>query len=475
MRGSATARRTAIAAALLPLAAAACGGSGSSLVLSRSNPKNLVPNPTFDRNLDFWQAYGSASLKRSTLIHRAGAASAEAVAGLSGTMYGVALPRVVGDPLRGSRYALTFWAKGPRNLPLVATAGSGGFPPAAAKTFFLTGRWQRLRLKGRLATADRSSLGIYLLRRNAVGPNDHFYIDAVTLRLLRAGSTSSTETLAASAGASPVPTGPAKTMRIPYRPTGDYLDWGTGPDTWQLDSAGIPVVYYGPKIGLRHNPVTTAEYGLWRLGRWGTTFSGADLAAARKQANWLVATQDRRSGKWFYTFPYPSYQLASHWSSALAQGLAMSFLTRMWRTTHDTAYLQRAVTAVRPLERPLRGGGLADSLRGHLWFEEYPSHPPTHVLNGFMFTLLGLYDVHHWIPASPAGRLFRDGVESLAFALPLFDAGSGRQYYDLRQLVGRRAKVASGPYLPLDVQLLRALNSVAPHPVFRRYIKRWSP
>lgn len=73
-----------------------------------------------------------------------------------------------------------------------------------------------------------------------------------------------------------------------------------------------------------------------------------------------------------------------------------------------------------------------------LWFirryEEYPTSPASFVLNGFIYSLLGLYDLNATVPASlsrDAGHLYEQGMISLKKMLLLFDTGSGT-IYDLR-------------------------------------------
>lgn len=39
------------------------------------------------------------------------------------------------------------------------------------------------------------------------------------------------------------------------------------------------------------------------------------------------------------------------------------------------------------------GGVLATFLNKYHWYEEYPTQPASFVLNGFIFSLLGLYDL----------------------------------------------------------------------------------
>lgn len=69
-------------------------------------------------------------------------------------------------------------------------------------------------------------------------------------------------------------------------------------------------------------------------------------------------------------------------------------------------------------------------------YEEYPTTPPSFVLNGFIYSLLGLYDLNSTAPSNigrEAGQLFNQGMLSLKKMLLLYDTGSGTSY-DLRHL-----------------------------------------
>ena len=47
----------------------------------------------------------------------------------------------------------------------------------------------------------------------------------------------------------------------------------------RFDSDGVPLLDYLGDIGLRHNPIAIAQYGLARFNRWCRTASAEDKAA----------------------------------------------------------------------------------------------------------------------------------------------------------------------------------------------------
>lgn len=158
-------------------------------------------------------------------------------------------------------------------------------------------------------------------------------------------------------------------------------------------------------------------------------------------AEWFVQHQDDDTGGW----PNPVRrkltgfnELKQGWYSAMGQGHAISLLARAYyHSSGDERYLNAAFKGLKPFRIPSRQGGVLARFMGKFdWYEEYPTTPASYVLNGFIYSLLGLYDLSIIGPADNKGTmeavvLFRQGMISLKKLLPLFDTGSGT-YYDLR-------------------------------------------
>ena len=74
------------------------------------------------------------------------------------------------------------------------------------------------------------------------------------------------------------------------------------------------------------------------------------------------------------------------------------------------------------------GGVRAVFLKEYVWYEEYPTQPSSFVLNGFIFSLLGLYDLAEAARdanvKSDAGQLYADGLRSLKALAMLYDTGT---------------------------------------------------
>jgi len=143
---------------------------------------------------------------------------------------------------------------------------------------------------------------------------------------------------------------------------------------------------------------------------------------------------------------------------------------RAYIESEEVSYLESAIQALHLFEVPSNEGGiLAKFMNSELvWYEEYPTNPSSFTLNGFMYSLLGLYDVLTTLKQKTdyqssfrkSERLFSDGLSSLQKLLPLFDTGSGT-VYDLRHFTMQTSpKVARWDYHSTHINLLYTLSTV---------------
>jgi heparosan-N-sulfate-glucuronate 5-epimerase len=176
-------------------------------------------------------------------------------------------------------------------------------------------------------------------------------------------------------------------------------------------------------------------------------------------------------------FPMPhTFPLAAPWHSSLAQGEAASLLVRAATALGRLDLADLAVRAVSSLIES-DSGLIAVTPDGPV-LQEYPSTPPAHVLNGWITSLWGLYDV-----AFPAGggeptaaraaaaEAFEAGVATLAARLDLYRTPIGWSRYDLYP--HPLTNVASPFYHRLHVGHLRRLNALAPHELFTQTADDW--
>lgn len=145
-------------------------------------------------------------------------------------------------------------------------------------------------------------------------------------------------------------------------------------------------------------------------------------------------------------------------------------------------YLSAALNATKPFHQLAKDGGVqAVFMDQYKWFEEYPTNPPTFVLNGFMSSLIGLYDlwkvagkVEGTAAAKDAETLFKEGFKSLHAMIPLYDTGSG-SVYDLRHFTAKQApNLARAEYHVTHLNQLATFCSVFPDDaLLKRVYTRW--
>src|SRR6185503_2851415 len=97
---------------------------------------------------------------------------------------------------------------------------------------------------------------------------------------------------------------------------------------------------------------------------------------------------------------------------------------RAHQQTEDARFLDAAVRAFSSFLRPTATGGVTFSdTRGDVWIEEYLVSPPTHILNGFLWALWGVYDYCVATSDPRARELFDRAVNTLVRNLNSYDLG----------------------------------------------------
>jgi len=220
--------------------------------------------------------------------------------------------------------------------------------------------------------------------------------------------------------------------------------------------------------------VATCQAGLASYERFLAGDGDDWLTGAIAVGRWLVDQQTRggsQDGGWQHTGAYAhTFDLRPPWLSAMAQGEGASLLVRLYLETAEESFAEAARRALKPLARPTEGGGVQALLDGRAFPEEYPTSPPSFVLNGAFFALWGCYDVWLGLGDEDAGRAFREGVETLAVNLHRWDTGYWSRYDLYPHPV---VNIASARYHRLHVNLLRAMSRIAPRSEFAEALGRF--
>lgn len=222
----------------------------------------------------------------------------------------------------------------------------------------------------------------------------------------------------------------------------------------------------------RANHVTVAQLA---LGAWQRREDDASWLEVFAEGATRLAASLEDDGGLPYLFAMPhTYTIDPPWYSAMAQGQAASVFVRAALTLGDERFADAAELAIQPLTTE-DSSIVARTPEGPV-LQEYPTRPPSHVLNGWIFALWGLYDVAALTNGNgPSGRearrAFLEGTAALVRRLDLYDAGLGWSRYDLYP--HRLLHVASPFYHSLHVALLQATADLSGKQALRDKAAAW--
>jgi heparosan-N-sulfate-glucuronate 5-epimerase len=254
---------------------------------------------------------------------------------------------------------------------------------------------------------------------------------------------------------------------MPFLEKADY----PGP----YDRHGIPLLDYQGSLGRQYNPIAIAQFGLGNFNAY--CRSGEDERRTKflAVADWLVANlEPNRAGLhvWNHHFDweYRSW-LRAPWQSGLAQSQGISVLVRAHEETGNATYLESARMAFQPFRKEIPDGGIVYvDERGDSWLEEYIVSPPTHILNGFMWAMWGVYDYLLATEDTVAQRIFEASARTLRNHLARYDLG----FWSLYEQSGTWLQMVASPfYHRLHIAQLRVMHFLTEEALFLHYADRW--
>lgn len=243
------------------------------------------------------------------------------------------------------------------------------------------------------------------------------------------------------------------------------------------DKNGVILLDYYGDIGRQYNPVAIAQYGLGNFNLYLKTKEKKYLDIARKQGDWLVKNLEKNKfglKVWMHHFNWTYKKiLKAPWYSALSQGSGISLLVRLYKETNKGEYLNKAKEALESMFVEIKDGGVKYiDKKGNVWLEEYILYPdsPTHILNGFIWALWGIWDYYLITKDERALKLFNSCVKTLKENLSRYDIGFWSLYDLSRQLL---KTIASFFYHNLHIVQLKIMFKLTKEPIFEFYAKKW--
>lgn len=247
----------------------------------------------------------------------------------------------------------------------------------------------------------------------------------------------------------------------------ERLSW----DIMSMDPAGVPRARIR-LAGVVYKPAYIAWWGLVQLGHFLRHHDEASRESFLKQVDWLeshAVVRAHGSVVWTNNFDilHGKTFLKSPWISAYDQGLVISALVRGYRLTRRPHLLELLQGAAQVFSLDVCEGGVREPLSSGALYSELPGQGVPGIQDGFMSSLLGLYDLCVETGDPAVGKLFADGIMGLRAMLPVWDYRKRWSWY------GSRAYLCPPAYHWLNRLLLEVLGRLTSDPVLAEYADAW--
>ncbi|HTU83312.1 MAG TPA: D-glucuronyl C5-epimerase family protein [Candidatus Acidoferrales bacterium] len=258
--------------------------------------------------------------------------------------------------------------------------------------------------------------------------------------------------------------------------TGRYfVEWDPGHGVYGEDWDGGPFDGEGVLLSgsaRRYHPIRIAQFALHRFGVW---LDSGDPAARRDflaQARWLRDAQRPDTGLYHFEFPWSKYGAGAGWTSAMAQGEAISVLLRADTLEPSNGWSAAAIGAARPFAREIGHGGVVWRGGDDVFLEEIANQHAPHVLNGCIFALWGIWELQARTGDAGLAGVVASTVATLLRWLPRFDTGWW-SLYSLMADAGGQPHVATLKYHEFHIAQLSVLAKMFGERAFEDVAQRW--
>ncbi len=163
------------------------------------------------------------------------------------------------------------------------------------------------------------------------------------------------------------------------------------------DAEGIPFHQHRQTHGMNYSPTRVAIYGLAHWNRFRYTKNNYSKNCFLKTAQWLARTDD---GIWVHHYDWYTLEtIKAPWLSSISQGMGISVLCRAYVLTGDSHYLDIAQHAFMSFAIDCQHGGFQSRLdtTGDVFWEEAPCEHPFHILNGYLFGVIGMIELRRLV------------------------------------------------------------------------------
>ena len=241
------------------------------------------------------------------------------------------------------------------------------------------------------------------------------------------------------------------------------------------DGKGIPLLNYHGIIGKQYNPIAIAQYGLGNLNLYLESDDTSKLDKFYLVADWLVQNLEKNKKNVFVWNHYFDFEyrdtLVSPWYAGLAQGMGISLLARAYKLSGNQKYIECIKKAWISFTKTVDEGGVIyiDKEKNY-WIEEYIVDPPTHILNGFIWAMWGVYDAWKILNLDGAEDLFNKTCKTLKNNITKYDFN----YWSLYEDSGTKMKmIASSFYHSLHIVQLKIMYKITKDIAYLDMAQQW--
>jgi lantibiotic modifying enzyme len=163
------------------------------------------------------------------------------------------------------------------------------------------------------------------------------------------------------------------------------------------------------------------------------------------------------------------YNLEDGWVSGMYQGQAISLFLRAYQLFNDDEYLEIAKKAFVFFDINYEDGGAKRiDENGYLWYEEYPTDPPSYVLNGYVYAIFGLVDYYRVTKSNHAKELFDSCVVTLVNNVHKYD----KWYWSIYDQ--KKEQLVSYYYQKnVHIPLMGILYQLTGNELFKKHELKW--
>jgi len=205
------------------------------------------------------------------------------------------------------------------------------------------------------------------------------------------------------------------------------------------------------------------EFALINYDKFLQTKNQENLNHFKKNLEWLVdnAVPKNEMIFWYYDMDGPK-----PWASSISQGMAISVLIRGYIYTKDVAYLNLAKRAFKTLSSSIHEGGFKYSYdHFDCWFEE--SSDNSHILNGHIYALMGIYDLYRCTKDEDVLLIFNQGCNNIKTNIAYFDLSFISTYDAVERFPSNNS------YHMIHIVLFEVLGEITKDIFFKTTATKW--